>query len=226
MAEESHSLIAAPVQDISNLIALFSEAQVERLTGLSTARLRSWARAGFFKPNSVEDATGRTVNRFYTFKGVVALRTLGLLQVKERVPLRHLREVAERLHHQKDELWTVTTLYIVKQEVVFDTPETGRPQELFLGQAVPAIALATIIADISAAIVELTKRRVETIGKIAQHRTILRNAWVVDGTRIPVAALQRLHEDGYSVAGIIEEYPDLTAADVAAALAHAEPRAA
>jgi uncharacterized protein (DUF433 family) len=48
------------------------------------------------------------------------------------------------------------------------------------------------------------------------------NAWVVAGTRIPVAAIRRFKDAGYSVDQIIQEYPDLTPQDVEAALAHQE----
>ena len=37
---------------------------------------------------------------------------------------------------------------------------------------------------------------------------------------MPIASVQRLHEDGYSIEQIVAEYPDLTIEDVMAALAH------
>jgi uncharacterized protein (DUF433 family) len=51
---------------------------------------------------------------------------------------------------------------------------------------------------------------------------VSRNAWVISGTRIRVDSIKRLHEDDYTVAKIIAEYPDpdLTAKDVRAALEH------
>jgi uncharacterized protein (DUF433 family) len=48
----------------------------------------------------------------------------------------------------------------------------------------------------------------------------------VAGTRIPVGAIQRLHEDGYSIDAIIDEYPDLTQEDVKAAINHQANKAA
>ena len=53
-----------------------------------------------------------------------------------------------------------------------------------------------------------------------------RNAWAITGTRIPVGSVKRLHEDGYSIPQIIEEYPDLTNEDVEAALRHSDIEAA
>jgi uncharacterized protein (DUF433 family) len=43
---------------------------------------------------------------------------------------------------------------------------------------------------------------------------------VIAGTRIPINAVKDFHAAGYSTDQIIKEYPDLTAEDVEAALAH------
>ena len=85
--------------DVSNVLAAFSEEHVSRITGLSIYRLRYWAATGFFRPSYVEDNPRLPFSRFYSFKDVVALRTLEMLRVRNEVPLRHLRRVAERLSH-------------------------------------------------------------------------------------------------------------------------------
>jgi uncharacterized protein (DUF433 family) len=69
-------------------------------------------------------------------------------------------------------------------------------------------------------------RRPGTFGQVSRDPGVLGNAWVIAGTRIPVAAIRRLHEDGYSNDRIIAEYPDLVAADIAAALKHDATEAA
>ena len=98
-----------PELDISNVIAAFSEDQVERITGLNKGRLRYWARTDFFRPSFVEDNLRLAYSRFYSFKDIVALRTLEVLRIQHSVPLQHLRKVAEKLVHLKDELWTKTS---------------------------------------------------------------------------------------------------------------------
>jgi len=50
--------------DISNIIAAFTEEQVERLTGLTKGRLRYWHRTGFFAPAFVEDDLRLPYSRF------------------------------------------------------------------------------------------------------------------------------------------------------------------
>ena len=78
----------------------------------------------------------------------------------------------------------------------------------------------------NAGIVSLIKRPKSQVGRISRSREIGHNAWVISGTRISVAAIKRLHEDGFDNRAIIEEYPDLTLQDVEAALKHKDAKAA
>lgn len=208
--------------DIGNTIAAFSEEQVQRLTGLTIGRLRYWHKTQFFTPAFVEENKKLAYSRFYSFKDVVALRTLELLRVQNGVPLQHLRKVAEKLNHLRDELWTKTTLYVANRKVIIENAETGKPAEVISGQYLLGIPLKKIVKDTSSEIAQMRKRDDTQIGVVSRTRGIAHNAWVVAGTRIPIAAVKRLHEDGFSVEQIIAEYPDLAAADVEAALNHDE----
>ncbi len=206
--------------DVGNVVAAFSEEHVHRVTGLSVGRLRYWARTGFFQPSFVEDDPRLPYSRFYSFKDVVALRTLELLRVQNGVPLQHLRKVAETLSHLKDALWTNTKLYVANRRVVFSDPITGKPQEVVSGQFVMEYSLLKLIEDTSESIEAIGRRSPDQVGKVVKIRGINRNAWIIAGTRIPISSVRRLHEDGYSVDQIIAEYPDLTEDDVRAALSH------
>ncbi len=206
--------------DVGNVLAAFSEEHVHRVTGLSIGRLRYWARTGFFRPSFVEDDPRLPYSRFYSFRDVVALRTLEMLRVQNGVPLQHLRKVAEKLSHLKDDLWTKTTLYVANRKVVFSDPMTGKPQEVVSGQFVMEYALLTLIEETSESIEAVGRRSPDQVGKVAKIRGVNRNAWTISGTRIPVASVQRLHDDGYSIDQIIAEYPDLTEPDIRAALSH------
>jgi len=206
--------------DIGNVLAAFSEEHVNRVTGLSIGRLRYWARTGFFRPNFVEDDQRLPYSRFYSFKDVVALRTLEMLRVQNGVPLQHLRKVAEKLSHLKDDLWTTTTLYVANRKVVFSDPITGKPQEVVSGQFIIEYPLIKIIEDTSKSIESVRRRSPDQVGKVAKIRGVNRSAWTISGTRIPIDSVRRFHEDGYSVEQIIAEYPDLTAEDIEAALSH------
>ncbi len=213
--------------DISNVVAAFSEEHVERITGLSRSRLRYWARTGFFKPSYADDDPRLPFSRFYSFKDIVALRTLEMLRVQNNVALQHLRRVAEKLSHLKDELWTKTTLFVVNRRVNFVNPETGKPEDAETGQLyLSGIPLKKVMEDTTADILTFTMRGASQFGKISRSKSINSNAWVVAGTRIPVAAIQRLAEDGFNIQAIIAEYPDLSEDDVRAALDHKGAKAA
>ena len=155
-----------PELDISNVIAAFSEDQVERITGLNKGRLRYWARTDFFRPSFVEDNLRLAYSRFYSFKDIVALRTLEVLRIQHSVPLQHLRKVAEKLVHLKDELWTKTSLFVVNRRVIFQNPETGKPQEVVSGQYLLSIKLKKIISDTRNDVTTLNQRSSDSIGKI------------------------------------------------------------
>ena len=212
--------------DISSVIAALSEDQVERITGLTKRQLRYWAKTGFFKPSFVEDNPRLPYSRFYSFKDLVGLRALEMLRVQNSVPLQHLRVVAEKLSHLGDDLWSSTTLFVVDRKVVLVNPETKTSEEVVSGQYLLGIPLRKIIEDTYDDVAALRQRAPESIGQVDRSSGVLRNAWVVAGTRIPVHAIKSFHEHGYSVSEIIGEYPDLTSEDVEAALNHDDSKAA
>ena len=165
--------------DIGNVLAAFSEEHVHRVTGLSVGRLRYWARTGFFRPSFVHKDGRLPYSRFYSFKDVVTLRTLEMLRVRNGVALQHLRKVAEKLSHLKDDLWTKTTLYVANRKVVFSDPDTGKPQEVVSGQFVIEYTLRSLIEDTSETIEAVGQRSPDQFGKVAKIRSVNRNAWTV-----------------------------------------------
>ncbi|MBX9702441.1 MAG: DUF433 domain-containing protein [Acetobacteraceae bacterium] len=205
---------------IGDVIAAFTEEQVSRLTGLSSRQLRYWDGTGFFSPDYRDDAPGHAHGRLYSFRNIVALRTIALLRVQHGVPLQHLRKVAETLSHLRDDLWTQTRLWVLNRKVIFENPETELPQEVVSGQYVIDIPLRRIVEDTDRDVRKLRTRSADQLGRISRARGIAGNARVAAGTRIRVDSIRRLEEDGYSPAQILAEYPDLTEADIRAALDH------
>lgn len=61
---------------------------------------------------------------------------------------------------------------------------------------------------------------------ISRDPEIMGGSPCVRGTRIPTRAIRHFHEDGYTVAQIIGEYPSLTTEDVEAAIAYGRRRIA
>lgn len=212
--------------DVTSIIAAFTEDQAEKLTRLSKSRLRYWDSTGFFKPSYVERGKHLPFGRFYSFKDIVALRTLEMLRVQNGVPLQHLRKVAEKLSELRADYWPATTLYAINKKVVFDEPISRKPLEVLSGQYLIGLPLRKVIEDTSEEVSQIQKRSPNEIGRLTKAQGIQRKSWIVAGTRIPVASIQRLAEDGFSTEQILREYPDLTEADIKAAIAHKDPEAA
>jgi uncharacterized protein (DUF433 family) len=208
-----------------NTIAAFSEEQVARLTGNTKAQLRYWDRTAFYRPAYSEENRHLPFSRAYSFKDIVALRVLNVLRNQCKISLQHLREVREHLAHLPDDpsRWTKTRLYPVNGQVVWYEEGSELPEVVTSGQYVIAVVLEEVVEATQQAVrTFLTARDKSNFGLIEKSRFILHNAPVVAGTRIPVRAIKRFSEAGYSVAQILKEYPDITAADVEAALAYRE----
>lgn len=212
--------------DDDNILGAFGEEHAARLTGLSLHQLRRWDRMGFFAPSYGYENRRSPYSRVYSFRDIVALRVLSDLRRDKGVSLQHLKEVSNKLAHLGDAKWTATTLYVLGKRVVFDDPRTNQKQEVVSGQAVLDIPLRVAMWDARKAIRDLNIRGDDVTGKIIRGRFVSENQPVFQGTRIPVAAVQRYLAAGYDAVAIIREYPSLTAADIKAASAYGEGNAA
>jgi uncharacterized protein (DUF433 family) len=203
---------------MGDVIAAFTADQVERLTGLSEARLREWDRTGFFAPTFAFENRRSPYSRIYSFKDVVGLRTLAILRDTHHVTLSHLKEVAEALSAYSDAPFADLKLYVVNREVHFAQPGDEQIVGVVSGQGAMVVVLRDIWNDVRAEAEKLKHRRPEQIGRIERRRFTLHGAPMVAGTRIPVSAIQSLSADGFSCEQIIAEYPTLTPKDVRAAI--------
>jgi uncharacterized protein (DUF433 family) len=91
-----------------------------------------------------------------------------------------------------------------------------------LGQrAVPVILdLGPIVEGLERAVQDLPRRTADQVGQVTRDRLIMDGRDIIAGTRIPTATIAWSHRQGYTVAEILEDFPRLTATDIAAALAH------
>jgi uncharacterized protein (DUF433 family) len=209
------------MMDKESVIRAFTADHVVRLTGLSQGQLRSWDRDGFFRPEFAYEDRGSPYSRIYSFRDVVGLRTIAVLKTQHKVSLQELRKVAARLAHMGFEHWADTKLYVVKRQVHFQRPGSDSVEGVWDHQ-LAMLPIIEVIQDVRQRIAELQHRPAEQHGKVGRHRYVARNSAVIAGTRIPVAAIRRYAEAGYSVAHILREYPTLTEADVKAALSFKE----
>lgn len=203
----------------TNIIGAFSEEQAAQLTGISINQLRRWDKDGFFNPAFGTEQRRVPYGRVYSFRDIVSLRVLNALRNEEKIPLSHLRKVSDELAHLGDERWTASTLFVLGKRVVIRDGQTSRRREVVSGQLVLNIPLKVVIASTRKAVEELNDREAK-VGKIVHSRFVAQNEAVLSGTRITVASIQGFSSAGYSVAEILREFPDLQAADIAAAIAY------
>jgi len=102
---------------------------------------------------------------------------------------------------------------------IFQPPSSDRPHEVLTGQYALGIPLLKVMNDTKCDVVELRRRDASEIGTVKKVPGIAGGP-VVAGTRIRVASIGRLAEDGYNPEDILKEYPDLTLDDISAALAY------
>ncbi len=202
------------------ILAAFSEDQIERLTGISKRQLRYWDRTDFFKPQFAEENRRVAFSRVYSFADVISLRVLNVLRNQFNIPLQHLRQVAKDLPQMSEAKWGSTELFIFGRKVVFAETDTAAYREIVSKQYVIPIALQDVVADTQRDVAALKTRSESATGRITRNRNVCHNAWVIAGTRIPVAAIQRFANSGYSIREILKEYPSLTDADIVSAINH------
>lgn len=203
----------------SGVIAAFTEEQTARLTGITRRQLRYWDRTGFFAPSMAWGDRNASYGRLYSFRDLGSLRVLNDLRNRGKVLLPHLREVKQKLAHLGDDLWARTTLYVLNRKVVFWNPDEDIREEVLSGQATLDIPLRVVSNDLGEDVKKIRSRDENMVGKIGRHKSVVRNAPVIAGTRIPVKSIRAFAAAGYSTEAILKEYPTLTASDIQAAIA-------
>lgn len=202
--------------DDTSVIGAFGEEAAAKLSGLSVGQLKMWDRSGFLSPSYASNERRLPHNRIYSFRDIVSLRVLGQLRNRLGVPMQELRRVSRILADLGDARWTATTLFVLRNRVVFDDPNTSERREVVSGQRVFDIPLRVAISDTKDAISKLNIRHDDQLGHVVQGKFVQQNEPVIDGTRISVAAIKRYCEAGFSDSEILLEYPSLTPGDIAA----------
>lgn len=188
----------------------FGTDQVCALTGLSKRQLSYWDDTGFFSP---ELAGGGIV---YSFRDLVGLRTIARL--RETVPLQELRKVGSWLHREYEKPWSMLRFYRSGRDVHFRDPDSGKVLAAKPERQTVCIEMEEIAVEVSELVAKRRRRARNSLGKVEQRRQIVQNRPVIAGTRIPVEAIWNFHEEGYTQAAILKEYPTITARDVKAAI--------
>lgn len=202
------------------MIDAFTTETVMRLTGLSRRQLAYWDKTNFFSPTH-RDAECRGSNcRVYSFRDLVGLRTLAMLR-SHGVSLQELRKVGSWLRRYDSEPWSRLRFLTAGGKVYIQEP--GAEAILRASEPAGQAAIAWNLASIAAETQQmLTSRSQKQVGTIDRRRSVLNNAVVIAGTRIPTSIVYDFHKAGYSAAAIIDEYPQLGEEDIRAAIEYEE----
>lgn len=194
----------------------FTADRVSSLTGVSLRQLQYWDEQRFIAP-ALTARKGRGRKRLYSFRDLVSLRVAGQLR-KAGISLQQIRKVhgyLKRLDYRQP--LAELRFFVADGRLYFqeaDTIRAGQRPEQIVGTYV--VQLAGIAHDLAGQVAKLHERRP---GEIERRRGTLGGQPVIKGTRVTVAAIKRLARDGATRAEILEMYPDLKPADIAAALA-------
>lgn len=198
----------------------FSADQARRLTGLSERQLRYWDSTGFFSPGLGPTALRTPYTRAYSFRDVVGLRALAEMRKFHHVPLQELRKVGKVLAERYEAPWSLLTFYIVGTTVFYQEDRAAAVKSARPGhQQIMQFELVRVEGDVQKTLDLLRQRTSEQIGNVTRRKYVAGNQAVLDGTRVPTAAIWEFHAAGYSRESIVAEYPQLTLQDVDAAIA-------
>lgn len=204
-------------------LGFFSVEQAARLAKLSPRQLRYWDREGVYSPEYGDPDHRYAYNRIYSFRDLVALRTLS--QLRKHVSLQELRRIGMWLRERYERPWSELVFYRAGGRVYFDDPRTGvlvatRPK----GQTAIPVELERIAAGVQKDVEQLRRRSPGDIGRVTQRRGVIQSSAILAGTRIPTSAIWSFYRDGYAPKEILQQYPHLTLEDVKAAIEYEEKR--
>jgi uncharacterized protein (DUF433 family) len=197
--------------------------QVLRITGVSKRRLGYWLDKGIISAD-VDEARGRGRVRLWSFANLIEVRVV--VWLRDRVSLQLIGKIVGYLRKRGIE----QPLSELRFAVV-DTGRVRRPTDIVVqqadgswetpidGQVVMEVVLPLErFADELRVASERDRARRRRPGRVERRRGRMGSVEVLAGTRVPVAAIRRLHAAGWSAARIIENYPGLTDKDIAVAV--------
>lgn len=197
--------------DTSDLLAV-PDKRAAAIARISMRQLRYWADTELVGPSVQREISERNHVRLYSFQDMLELLAVAEL-IHRGVTLQHVRQVVRRLRSRGynaplRELHFATAGDGVYFRLPDGSWEGGRqPGQRVIEQVLKLQPLRRRIAV-------GTRRPRASAGRLERRRGALGSKPVFEGTRIPVATVQRYLERGMRMEDVIEAFPDLTEADI------------
>ena len=189
---------------------LFSVEKAARLAGVPRDTLREWMRRELVRPRHGDV-------ELFCFRDVVALKTLAILHEDHEVPLggkRGLLAFSRWLHSRFNEPWSSLRFSVAGREVMFqqdgDLVSSFPPGQLAMRGA--PFGVERVEASVKASVQKMERRTGQAAAVNPRTRIIV-------GTRVMSSSVFAMHQAGMTPKRIVQEFPSLREADVAAAIA-------
>lgn len=199
----------------------FSQDLVRRITGLSRSQLEYWDRTDVIKP-SVAEYEGRGSPRLYSFRDLIALKVAAAMR-RKMLPSQ-MRDLMDQLEARGFDDPFVTVKFAETRDgrqIVFIDEEAGplSAHGRDVGNIVETFGLKPrdLKVNVEENVARATARR---HGRVKKIRGLHGGQAVVQGTRVPVAKIAALAAAGWDQNRILQAFPNLSGADVDAALAY------
>lgn len=182
------------------------------IANVTPRRLTAWERTGLVTPAVQHRFSARNEVRLYSLRELIELRVISLLSEQVSVPairsvVRYLRDIAFDVSEVR-----FATDGKDGKHVYFQLPDStwseGRaPAQILIPRVIP-------LQEIRQSVTEAARNRERQAGKIVKARKVRHSRPVLEGTRVPVAAVQRWLDSGATDERILAAYPDLEVADL------------
>ncbi len=196
-------------------ISAYTAERARRLTGLTARQIQYWDERGFISP-SLTKRKGRGRRRLYSFRDLVQLKVAAGL--RQSVSLQLIRKVNDHLRRLDYTNPLAELTFVVDGSRLLFQEGTRWQDSRPVGQTIASffVPLGAIAGDLRRQIA-VDERKTRRPGVIERHRGVLSGRPVFAGTRISVASVKALLDDGATVGEIRHLYPDLSGKDVDAA---------
>lgn len=141
----------------------FTTTQVRALTGLSTRQINYFDQTGLLQP-SLKSATGKGSSRSYSFRDVIALKTIAVLRNKGGVSLQAIRTAVQYIQTIEGKMLSEVVLAVLGDDIVkIEKRDTEQMLSLVTSLVKQPGQLIYLFIDI-ASITEEVERAIRHVG--------------------------------------------------------------